>query len=128
MLEQLRKRTTEGNMKNATINLPFTRRDFSMSIKRFAAAVLFLVFSDAALAYTECPSIMLTKIWTDVDGAFFVATGGYLNGYISATSKHSVGIAINAYNIGRPVIIRYARDGVVCGSAVWDEQISGIGM
>lgn len=81
-----------------------------------------------ASAYTECPPVLLTKIWNDVDGNFFVATGGYLNGMISSTAKPAIAVAVAAYTAGKPVIIRYARDGVVCGSAVWSEPISAIGI
>jgi hypothetical protein len=95
---------------------------------RFATAVLAMFLCDMASAYTECPPIVMTKIWSDVDGNFFVATGGYLNGYISGTAKPSIAVAIAAYTSGRPAIIRYGRDGVVCGSAAWNEQITSIGM
>jgi len=99
-----------------------------MKVVRFSAVVLSMLLCDAAFAYTECPPIVLTKIWSDVNGSFFIATGGYLNGYISATAKPSIAIAIAAYTAGRPAIVRYGRDGVVCGSAAWDEQITSIGM
>lgn len=97
------------------------------ALLRVAAATAALIFCNMASAYTECPPIVLTKVWSDVDGNFFIATGGYLNGYISPTAKPSIAVAIAAYSAGRPVIVRYARDGVACGGAAWDERISAIG-
>lgn len=97
-------------------------------ITRAAIAFASLLTCGIASAYTECPAMMLTKVWDDVDGNFFVATGGYLNGYISPTAKPAMAVAITAYTAGKPVIIRYGRDGVVCGSAAWNEQITAIGM
>lgn len=94
---------------------------------RVAAAAAALLSCSMASAYTECPPIMLTKVWSDVDGNFFIATGGYLNGYISPTAKPSIAVAVAAYSSGRPVIVRYARDGIACGGAAWDERISAIG-
>lgn len=98
-----------------------------MKVFRIAAATAVLLLCKMAFAYTECPPVVLTKVWSDVDGNFFIATGGYLNGYISPTAKPSIAVAITAYTAGRPVIVRYARDGVSCGAAVWDERISAIG-
>lgn len=99
-----------------------------MKYVKLANCLLFSAIGNVAFAYAECPPIILTKIWNDVDGNFFVATGGYLNGYITPTAKPSIAIAIAAYSAGRPVIFRYGRDGVVCGNAVWDEKITAIGM
>lgn len=99
-----------------------------MKIVRHWAVTLSIFLCHASFAYTECAPIYMTKIWSDVDGNFYIATGGYLNGYISSTAKPSIAVAITAYTTGRPVIIRYGRDGVVCGSAAWNEQITSIGM
>ncbi len=85
-------------------------------------------------AYTECPPVKLTKVWSDVDGNFFIAiNGGYLNGSILATvnpalSKPAIAVAIAAYTANRKVIVRYGRDGVDCQAPVWNEVIAAIGM
>jgi hypothetical protein len=81
-------------------------------------------------AYTECAGLMLTKVFTETDGEFFIATGGTLNGYIhknNASYKTAVAIALMARATGTPVTIRYLNDGIVCGSASWNQQIIGIG-
>lgn len=87
-----------------------------MKVFRMAAAAAVLLSCDMVYAYTECPPIVLTKVWSDVDGNFF-----------TPTAKPSIAVAIAAYTAGRPVIVRYARDGVACGGATWDERISAIG-
>ncbi len=97
-------------------------------MRRLGLGFLLLLLCKAASAYTECPPIMLSKIHSDADGNFFVATGGYLNGHLSPTAKPTMAIAIAAYTTGRPAVIRYGRDGVVCGSAAWNEQIISVAM
>ena len=101
----------------------------------FAAAALFVaLFPFPASAYTECPPVRLTKVWSDVDGNLFIAvSGGYLNGAILATtnpttSKPAIAVAIAAYAANRKVIVRYSRDGMNCDAAAWDEKIGAIGM
>jgi len=74
----------------------------------------------------------LTKVWSDVDGNFFIAmNGGYLNGAIHATvnsvlSKPVIAIAIAAHAANCEVIVRYGRDGVDCQAPVWNEVITSI--
>ncbi|OWQ86995.1 hypothetical protein CDN99_20070 [Roseateles aquatilis] len=105
-------------------------------MKRFLLISAFLLSSLPLVshAYTECAPMRLTKVWSDVDGNFFIAVnGGYLNGAIRATanpalSKPAIAIAIAAYMANRKVIVRYSRDGVNCDAPVWDEVIGSIGM
>jgi hypothetical protein len=88
----------------------------------------FLV-SPIAHGYTEC-QVTLTKVFTDNAGNFFIATGGYLNGYVPAGGPNyspSIAAAIAARASDRPAIVRYQNDGIVCGGAAWNEKIDGIG-
>ncbi|MDH0868222.1 hypothetical protein [Mitsuaria sp. GD03876] len=105
-----------------------------MNIKLIAGVALAALLPLSSHAYTECPPVKLTKVWSDVDGNFFIAiNNGYLNGSIRATvnpatSKPAIAIAITAYTANRKVIVRYSRDGVNCDAPVWDEVIGSIGM
>lgn len=102
-------------------------KDLLVSLR--IAALCFLMVSPLAYGYTEC-QVTLTKVFTDDGGNFYVATGGYLNGYIPPGGQNyapSVAAAMAARASDRPVIIRYQNDGVVCGSAAWNEVISGLG-
>nr|WP_297525508.1 hypothetical protein [uncultured Roseateles sp.] len=100
----------------------------------FAGALLAALLPLSSHAYTECPPVKLTKVWSDVDGNFFIAiNNAYLSGSIRATvnptlSKPAIAVAIAAYTANRKVIVRYSRDGVNCDAPVWDEQIGSIGM
>jgi hypothetical protein len=97
-------------------------------INKFSALCLLMV-TPLAHGYTEC-QFTLTKVFTDGGGNFLIASGGYFNGYIPPSSpgySPSVAAAIAARASDRPVVVRYQRDAVVCGSAPWDEVISGIG-
>ncbi|WP_157604919.1 hypothetical protein [Rhizobacter sp. Root16D2] len=87
----------------------------------------------SASAFTECPGLTLTRIWTDVNGDFFIATGGDLNGRIPVAAypvgaKPAVMVATAAYFARTKIKVRYKADGVSCGSARWDEEISSIGV
>lgn len=95
------------------------------------ATVLSLVPFSFVHAYTEC-TLTLTRIFAEDGGSFYIGTGGGLNGIIEYSTaggyRNSIAIAIAARASGTPVLVRYERDGVVCGSAIWSERISGIGM
>lgn len=101
---------------------------FATNLLLARAALVLLAFPMKVFAYTECPPMQITKAYKDVGGFFFIATGGYLNGYIDAADKGAFSIVFAAYLSGKPAIIRYARDGVQCGGATWDERISAVGM
>jgi len=89
-----------------------------------------LGFSETSLAYTSCPNQTLTKVFSDSVNTY-LGTGG-LNGIIRKTTtvdyQTMVSIALAAKISGTPVEIRYKRDGVICGSAAWNEEISGVGV
>lgn len=92
-------------------------------------ALCLLLISQLAHGFTEC-QVTLTRVFTDGGGNFFIATGGYLNGYIPPGApgfSSSVAAAMAARASDRPAIVRYQNDGVTCGSAAWNEVISGIG-
>jgi len=100
-------------------------------MKKILIAITITLLSSRAFGYTECPGLTLTKTHLDVDGHFFVATGGYLNGMIPHTSvnfSQSIAIAMTARASGKPALIRYANDGVICGNAAWNEQIISLGL
>lgn len=96
-------------------------------MKRLIGPLLTLLCNSAS-AYTDCPNIEITRIYKDVTGNFFIATGGYLNGYIDPSDKAAIAMAIAAYTGGRRMLIRYSRDGVTCGAAAWNEPIGGVGL
>lgn len=101
-----------------------------MKISTIKNVLFVLAFaSPHAHGYTEC-QLTLTKVFTDNGGNFFIATGGYLNGYIPPGGPNyspSVAAAMAARASDRPAIVRYTNDGVVCGGAAWNERIEGIG-
>ena len=80
-------------------------------------------------AYTSCENQVLTKVFNDGSNTY-IGTGG-LNGRISNTKadyKGMLSILLSARVAGKPVEIRYERDGVQCGNAAWNEEISGVGI
>jgi hypothetical protein len=96
-----------------------------------ALTLIACMLTGNAHAYTQCTGLALTGVFTDNGGNLFVSTGGYQNGYVPPTMpgyKTAVAIALAAMTSGALVTIRYARDGVVCGAAAWNEEIAGIGM
>lgn len=100
-------------------------------MKKVFIVIVIVLFSGKVFAYTECPGLSLTRTHLDVDGNFFIATGAYLNGMIPNTSTNfsqSIAIALTGRTTGQLLTIRYSNDGVVCGSAAWNEIIIGIGL
>lgn len=101
-------------------------------MKKLQFYILPLIFNiNLAQAYTECPPMTITKVWADVGGNFYIATGGYLNGMILPNTinySQVTAIALTARTTGQKAMIRYVRDDVTCGSAAWNEAIYSIAM
>jgi hypothetical protein len=90
-------------------------------------------FAANTYAYTECPGLVVKRVFTDAGGNLLVGTdpAGNLNGFIAPSApafKTVVAIALSAKLSGSPVTIRYSNNGVSCGTASWGEPIEGIGM
>ncbi|WP_431287705.1 hypothetical protein [Roseateles chitinivorans] len=104
-----------------------------MKVHHVMGAALVVLLPLTTHAYTECPPIKLTKVWSDVNGNFFIGTVSNLNGTIDAVTnpplaKPAIAVAIAAYTANRKVMIRYARDNVDCAAPAWSELIASIGM
>lgn len=85
-------------------------------------------------AYTEC-SGLLTKVMTDAGGQLYVSISenGLLNGFVSSVGneqlyKTATAIALVARSSNASVTLRFARDGISCGTTIWNEPIEGIAM
>lgn len=104
-----------------------------MKSTTFVCALLAALLPLQSHAYTECPPVKLTKVWSDVNGNFFIGTVSDLNGTIDAVTnpplaKPAIAVAIAAYTANRKVVIRCARDNVNCAAPSWSELIGSIGM
>jgi hypothetical protein len=95
---------------------------------KYPIGALLTLLCNLASAYTDCQNTEITRIYKDVTGNFFIATGGYLNGYIDPSDKAAIAMVVTAYTSGRRMLIRYSRDGITCGAAAWNEIISGVGL
>lgn len=107
-------------------------RKFVAGIALAAVAALFPLSSQA---FTDCEGVRLTRVWTDVNGDFYISLRSdyQLGGAIRAAtypsgSKAAIAIALTAYASKRLVTVRYARDFINCSAAPWGEEISAIGM
>jgi hexokinase len=83
-----------------------------------------------AVAYTSCPNQTLTEVFADGSHTYLGINGG-LKGQILSSRldyKTMVSIALSARISDKKVTIRYKNDGVTCGAAAWNEEISGIGI
>lgn len=93
-------------------------------------SLLMSVISPAAIAYTTCPNQTLTEVFSDGSHTYLGINGG-LRGQILSSRldyKAMVSIALSARISDKKVTIRYKNDGVTCGAAAWNEEISGIGI
>lgn len=99
-----------------------------MKISKYLTLPILVLSYNLAYAYTDCGNIEITRIYKDVTGNFFIATGGYLNGFVDPSDKGAIAMVISAYTTGRRMLIRYSRDGVLCGAAAWNEPINGVGL
>lgn len=106
-----------------------------MKFKLIAGALLATLLPLTSHAYTECWGVKLTRVWTDVNGDFYISLRSdyQLGGAIRAAqypagSKAAIGIALAAYTANRLVTIRYTRDNINCSAAPWNEEISSLGM
>ena len=106
-----------------------------MNTKHFFGALLVALLPLTSHAYTECWGVKLTRVWSDVNGDFYISvrsdyllTGAIRAAAYPAGSKVAIGIALTAYASNRLVTIRYVRDNINCSAAPWSEEIGSIGM
>ena len=103
------------------------------SILQTLSVATMVFVSGAAMAVSECPNNNIVELWSGSGGEILIVLDNappiYVQAPTTATDsaqKNAMATAMTALAAGKVVTIRYASDGVACGSGPSRTDFAGI--